>query len=61
MANFRYNSEQGLLELAKNGARQDLRTTFMVLREGQLIFEGGQDRLEASHDPYISRFVKQRE
>ncbi len=59
MANFRYNSEQGRLELARNG--EALHTTFMVLREGRLIFEGGQDRLEASEDPYISRFVKHRE
>jgi phospholipid/cholesterol/gamma-HCH transport system ATP-binding protein len=60
MANFRYNSEQGRLELARHGARQDLSTTFMVLQEGRLIFEGGQDLLEASKDPYITRFVKQR-
>ena len=61
MANFRYNSEQGRLEPARNGERPDARTTFMVLREGRLIFEGDQDRLEASRDPYISKFVKQRE
>ncbi len=61
MANFRYNSELGRLELARNGARRDLRTTFMALREGRLIFEGDQDRLESSTDPYISKFVKQRE
>ncbi len=60
MANFRYNSEQGRLEPARNGARQDVRTTFMVLREGRLIFEGDQDRLEASTDPYVCKFVKQR-
>ena len=60
MANFRYNAEQGRLELARHGAKQDLSTTFMVLQEGRLIFEGGQDLLEASRDPYISRFVKQR-
>jgi len=61
MANFRYNSEQGRLEPALNGARQIARTTFMVLREGRLIFEGDQDRLESSTDPYIVKFVKQRE
>jgi len=61
MANFRYNSEQGRIELARHGAKQDLSTTFMVLQEGRLIFEGGQDLLEASRDPYISRFVKQRD
>ena len=61
MANFRYNSEQGRIELARNGARREIRTTFMVLQEGRLIFEGDQDQLEASKDPYISKFVKQRE
>jgi phospholipid/cholesterol/gamma-HCH transport system ATP-binding protein len=61
IANFRYNPEQGRLEPAHNGARIDLRTTFMVLKEGRLVFEGGQDRLEASADPYVSKFVKPRE
>ena len=60
MANFRYNSDQGRIELARNGARRDVRTTFMVLRDGRLIFEGDQDRLEAATDPYITKFVKQR-
>jgi phospholipid/cholesterol/gamma-HCH transport system ATP-binding protein len=35
--------------------RADASTTFMVLQEGRLIFEGGQDLLEASTDPYISQ------
>jgi phospholipid/cholesterol/gamma-HCH transport system ATP-binding protein len=61
MANFRYNSKLGKIELARNGARRDTRTTFMVLQEGKLVFEGDQDQLEASSDPYISKFVKQRE
>jgi phospholipid/cholesterol/gamma-HCH transport system ATP-binding protein len=61
IANFRYNSEQGRLEPARNGTGQTARTTFMVLKEGRLIFEGDQDRLEASHDLYICKFVKQRE
>ncbi|MGO9256906.1 MAG: ABC transporter ATP-binding protein [Bryobacteraceae bacterium] len=61
MANFRYNSEQGRLEPARNGAKKAAQTVFMVLREGRLIFEGDQDGLEASADPYIMKFVKQRE
>jgi phospholipid/cholesterol/gamma-HCH transport system ATP-binding protein len=60
MANFRYNSEQGRLDPIQNGDRSGIRTTFMVLREGQLIFEGDQDQLENSQDLYISKFVKQR-
>ncbi|HEV3198094.1 MAG TPA: ATP-binding cassette domain-containing protein [Bryobacteraceae bacterium] len=61
IANFRYNSEKGGLEPARNGARSGARTTFMVMKEGRLVFEGAQDRLEASTDAYISKFVKHRE
>ena len=61
IANFRYNSDQGQLEPARNGARRGARTTFMVLREGRLVFEGDQDTLESSTDPYVMKFVKKRE
>jgi phospholipid/cholesterol/gamma-HCH transport system ATP-binding protein len=61
MANFRYNSEQGGLEPAHNGVHKAAQTVFMVLREGRLIFEGDQDRLEASTDSYVGKFVKPRE
>jgi len=57
VANFRYNPESGRLEPA-NGHGPRVRTTFMVLHEGRLVFEGDQEALEASPDPYISRFVK---
>jgi phospholipid/cholesterol/gamma-HCH transport system ATP-binding protein len=60
IANFRYNSKQGALEPARNGASRRAQTTFMVLREGRLVFEDGQEKLEASTDPYIRKFVKQR-
>jgi phospholipid/cholesterol/gamma-HCH transport system ATP-binding protein len=61
IANFRYNSKQGQLEPARDGTQPDVRTTFMVLQEGRLVFEGDQDHLEASKDPYIAKFVKARE
>jgi hypothetical protein len=61
MANFRYNSKQGRLEPARNWDGPLPRTTFMVLREGRLVFEGDQDRLEATTDEYISKFCKHRE
>ncbi len=61
MANFRYNPKQGRLDPARNGAGPGASTKFMVLREGRLVFEGDQPRLEASRDPYISKFVKARE
>ena len=61
IANFRYNSKRGELEPAAEGAARRFKTTFMVLREGRLVFEGNQDQLEASSDEYISKFVKRRE
>jgi len=54
VANFRYNSQNESLE----PSRQSDSTRFMVMREGKLIFEGDQDQLEASKDPYIGKFVK---
>jgi phospholipid/cholesterol/gamma-HCH transport system ATP-binding protein len=61
IANFRYNSKQGTIEPATHADGHAARTTFMVLKEGRLIFEGDQDLLEASQDVYISKFVKRRE
>jgi phospholipid/cholesterol/gamma-HCH transport system ATP-binding protein len=61
IANFRYNSKQGVLEPANHADGHAARTTFMVLKEGRLIFEGDQDLLESSQDVYISKFVKPRE
>ncbi len=60
IANFRYNSERGELEPATRGSGRRYKTTFMVLREGRLVFEGDQDQLEASQDEYVSKFVKRR-
>ena len=61
VANFRYNPENGGLEpAATNSGSSGTRTFFMIMREGRLIFEGSQAELEASHDPYVSKFVKQR-
>jgi phospholipid/cholesterol/gamma-HCH transport system ATP-binding protein len=60
IANFRYNSEHGGIEPVHHGER-GARTTFMVLKEGRLVFEGDQDVLESTSDSYISKFVKPRE
>jgi phospholipid/cholesterol/gamma-HCH transport system ATP-binding protein len=60
VANFRYNPDSGQLVPAReNGHKPQLRTRFMVLREGALVFDGTQAELEKSDDPYISKFRKQ--
>jgi phospholipid/cholesterol/gamma-HCH transport system ATP-binding protein len=63
MANFRYNRNRGQLEpVSGNGdaAKHDANPTgtiFMVMKEGRLVFEGAQSELEASSDPYVTKFV----
>ncbi len=60
MANFRYNPDDGKLVPAReNGHRPQLRTKFIVMKEGELVFEGTEADLEAEQDPYISKFRKQ--
>ena len=65
MANFRYNRTHGQLEpvfedrVGNQAGSNPTRTIFMVMKEGRLIFEGVQSELEASDDPYISKFVPQ--
>jgi phospholipid/cholesterol/gamma-HCH transport system ATP-binding protein len=59
LAKYRYNPRTARLErAASNGGEHEIRTTFMVLREGRLVFEGSQPELEASRNPYVSKFVK---
>ena len=58
VANFRYNPGSGRLDPAPSGRTK---TVFMVLREGNLVFEGNQSELEASTDSYINKFVKRPE
>lgn len=59
VANFRYDRETGRLKPAsRNGRGPDTRTIFMMMRDGKLAFQGDQDQLEASKDPYVVKFVK---
>ena len=60
MANFRYNSESKRLERIPVDSPLRLRTRFIVMREGRIVFEGGEPELDASPDPYIAKFSMQR-
>lgn len=35
-----------------------INTSVMMLREGAIIFNGSEDELRASDDPYIKRFIR---
>ncbi len=64
MANFRYNPNSGHIEHAAGmdgtpgGGDNPTETEFLVMNEGRLVFEGSQEELRASRDPYIRKFVK---
>jgi phospholipid/cholesterol/gamma-HCH transport system ATP-binding protein len=56
MANFRYNPNSGDIErVGHSGGR--VTTQFLVMKEGRLVFEGPEDKLRASQDPYVCKFV----
>ncbi len=57
MANYRFNSKSGKIERQVHTADLDQRTKFMVLQKGRLVFEGTEDELHASRDPYVGKFV----
>jgi phospholipid/cholesterol/gamma-HCH transport system ATP-binding protein len=57
LANYRYNPATAELEAVESRG-EDLRTRFLVLHEGRIAFEGSQRELEASQDPYVSKFAK---
>jgi phospholipid/cholesterol/gamma-HCH transport system ATP-binding protein len=56
LANFRYNPERERLEKLPADSPLLERTKFMVMQEGRLVFDGTEAELDASRDPYISKF-----
>jgi phospholipid/cholesterol/gamma-HCH transport system ATP-binding protein len=58
MANYRWDNEQrSVYRAAPWGQYANLRTTFLVMNEGRIVFRGTQQELEACRDPYVSQFV----
>jgi phospholipid/cholesterol/gamma-HCH transport system ATP-binding protein len=60
LANFQYNPDRSELEPAPPDSGIHKTTSFMVLREGKLVFHGTQEELEASRDAYIAKFRSSR-
>ncbi len=58
MAKYRYSAARKTLERAANdGAALVAGLKFLVMKEGRLVFEGTEEELQQSPDPYISKFV----
>ena len=56
MANYYYDEAQSRLMAATGDRLAAVETTFAVMRDGQIVFRGSQKELEASTDPYVSKF-----
>jgi phospholipid/cholesterol/gamma-HCH transport system ATP-binding protein len=57
----RFDPETGHTKAVSEGGQPVVRTTFMVLEQGRLVFEGPLAELNASTDPYVSKFVRREE
>ncbi|HEY1216672.1 MAG TPA: ATP-binding cassette domain-containing protein [Bryobacteraceae bacterium] len=61
MANFRYDAQDQELVPVSESEQDDpkrMRTKFMVMKEGEIVFFGTREELERSGDNYIKRFVR---
>jgi phospholipid/cholesterol/gamma-HCH transport system ATP-binding protein len=55
LANYRFDAGANRVMASRNGAGPV--TTFVVLRDGQVYFEGDQQAMAATTDPYLKRFL----
>ena len=60
VANFRWNTEHSRLEPVEEAEGVRNSTTFLVMKEGKIAFEGSEEELNSSTDPYVSKFKKPR-
>ena len=58
LANYHYEAATDSLDPNRAPYRPPGKTEFMGFKEGKLIFVGAQPELEATKDPYLSKFVK---
>jgi phospholipid/cholesterol/gamma-HCH transport system ATP-binding protein len=58
MANFRYNSNSEKIERAPHAAGESSTVKFFVMNQGRLVFDGAEEELQASQDPYVRKFLR---
>jgi phospholipid/cholesterol/gamma-HCH transport system ATP-binding protein len=58
MANFRYDLEKLELRPLSEEETRSNKTNFIVMKEGEIVFSGNREQLEASTDAYVKRFVR---
>ncbi len=59
MDDFRYDPEQEfLVPLIGEESPKRNRTKFIVMREGQIVFQGTRHQMESSEDDYVKKFIR---
>jgi phospholipid/cholesterol/gamma-HCH transport system ATP-binding protein len=58
LAHHHYEPRTDSLDPNRDKAGTFGKTEFLGFREGRLIFKGSEEEMEASRDPYVSKFVK---
>lgn len=56
LANYYFDAVTGTVRSARQDGRRDTRTRFLLLRDGEIYFEGDQETLLAQHDSYLERY-----
>ncbi|HEX4772778.1 MAG TPA: ATP-binding cassette domain-containing protein [Bryobacteraceae bacterium] len=58
MADFRYDLEKQELIRLPPEERGSTNTNFIVMKQGEIVFSGSREELEANTDEYVKRFVR---
>ena len=57
LASHYFDPETNQMRPVEAGSRRNLHTSFAVLRDGRLIFDGSAEALAQSEDPYLQEYV----
>ena len=58
MASHYFDKEQNkMVPIGDDGGNRDVNTTFLILRDGKMIFEGTAAELLRNKDPYIREYL----
>jgi phospholipid/cholesterol/gamma-HCH transport system ATP-binding protein len=57
MASHYFDPEQNKMVPLDDGSTRNTNTTFLILRDGKIIFEGTAPELLRNHDPYIREYL----
>ncbi len=57
MATHRFDQESGHMAPLAPGTQHDIPTSFLLLRDGKVIFDGSAGELAANDDPYIRDYI----